>query len=57
MFITIFTCHTDKEYLALLQFPCLSDFHLAYLMMFLGDIPIDFAFNDAPDLVEWIEHF
>ena len=64
MFITIFTCPTENEYLALPQFACrnaermfFSDFYPAHLIMCLSNIPIDFAFDDAVDLVEWIEYF
>ena len=34
-----------------------SDFHPAHLIMFLSDIPLDFALDDAVDLVEWVDIF
>ena len=63
--ITIFTCPAKNKYLALPQLPCrnaelahvFSDFRSAHLIIFLSDIPIDFAFDDAADLAEWVEYF
>ena len=65
MSITIFICPAKNKYLALPQLPyrnaelthVFSDFHPVHLIIFLSDIPIDFAFDDAADLVEWVEYF
>ena len=63
MFITVFTCPTENEYLAPPQFACcnaegmFSQTSTLHLVMFLSDIPIDFAFGVTADLVEWVEYF
>ena len=64
MSITIFNFPTENEYLALTPFICrnaeqmfFSDFYSAHLIMFLSDIFINFVFNDATDLAEWVEYF
>ena len=48
----------ENKYLVFLQFAnVFSDFHPVYWVMILSDIPMNFDFNGAVDLVEWAEYF
>ena len=61
MFIAIFTCPTENKYLALPWLACRNAEKIfsqtSHLIMLLSNITIDFAFDDAADLVEWVEYF